>query len=433
MHGAEHRLLPAAGGGSVALVVLLCGAAAWMPAGCGESRGALPAAARPLDTPAPTTSSDASGDGGGRTGLCGRGTVCTVAGTGLAGDGEDGLPARETRLYFPQDAAFGPDGRLYVVDWNNHRIRAMGDDGRMQIVAGAGPLEPGWDDPAGDRLNHPTSIAFDPIGAFRMVIAAWHNSQIKELAADGTVSDLCGTGRRGFAGNGGPAAVATLDLPVGVAFDRAGNLLIADQANQMIRKVDRETSVITTVAGTGRCADSINPAPCHLDDGGPATSAGFHFPVGQSANPGGRIAVGPDGSIYVADTGHFRLRQIDPTGTIVTVAGNGRWGFAGDGGPATEAELGRLTDVAVARDGRLFIADTDNHCVRVVAPAANGESGSARTITTFAGRCGERGYAGDGGPATEALLDRPFSVEIGPRGEVVIADTYNNRIRLVEP
>ena len=95
-------------------------------------------------------------------------------------------------------------------------------------------------------------------------------------------------------------------------FDAAGNLLIADQANQMIRKVDRATDVITTIAGTGHCADAVNPNPCVLNDGGPATEAGFHFPIGQAAPPGGRIALGADGSIYVADTENFRAAADRP-------------------------------------------------------------------------------------------------------------------------
>jgi DNA-binding beta-propeller fold protein YncE len=261
-----------------------------------------------------------------------------------------------------------------------------------------------------------------------MVIAAWHNSRVVkvQLGAVGPNDDLveiCGIGKRGFAGNGGPAEQATLDLPVAVVYDAAGNLLIADQANNMIRKVDRATDVISTIAGVGHCADATNPNPCVLNDGGPAAMAGFHFPGGQAASPGGRIALGADGSIYVADTEDFRLRRIDPAGTVDTFAGTGTWGFAGDGGPAKAAQLGRLSDVAVDADGRVFIADTDNDCVRVITPDG--------LIATFAGQCGQAGFAGDGGAATAALLDRPYGVAIGSQGEVYVADTHNNRIRVV--
>jgi DNA-binding beta-propeller fold protein YncE len=359
--------------------------------------------------------------------LCASGQICTVAGTGIAGDGADGLAALATRLYLPQDMTVGPDGRLYVVDWNNHRIRVIDEQGVMHIVAGIGELGPSIDDPSTGRLNHPTNVTFDPMGPPTiMTIAAWHNSRIMKVdLSTGALVDICGTGMRGFAGNGGPAEMATLDLPVAVVYDAAGNLLIADQANNMVRMIDRSTDIITTIAGVGHCADAVNPNPCVLNDGGPATMAGFHFPGGQSATPGGRIARGADGSLYVADTEDFRLRRIDPQGITTTIAGTGTWGFAGDGGPATAAELGRLSDVAVAADGRLFIADTDNDCVRVITPDG--------VIATFAGQCGQAGFAGDDGPATAALLDRPFGVEVGPAGEVYIADTHNQRIRVVYP
>jgi sugar lactone lactonase YvrE len=383
-------------------------------AGCGDD---LPGRPDPSD-PDPMTTPSA---------LCTSGQICTVAGTGIAGDGADLLPARDTRLYLPQDATVGPDGRLYVVDWNNHRIRVIEDDGRMRIVAGVGELGLAADDPTTGRLNHPTNVAFDPMGPpGEMWIAAWHNSRIKKAdLATATLIDVCGNGKRGFAGNGGPAAAATLDLPVAIVFDAAGNLLISDQANQMIRRVDRVTDVITTIAGVGRCADNVNPDPCIINDGGPAIEAGFHFPIGQMAAPGGRIALAPDGTIFVADTDNFRVRRIDPSGIITTFAGTGVWGYAGDGGPAATAQLGRLADVALGADGRVYIADTDNECVRVVMPDG--------VITTVAGHCGQSGFAGDGGPATAALLDRPSGIEIGRQGELYIADTRNHRIRVVYP
>ena len=393
----------------VAPVALLLGA-------CGDDRTIAP---DPGDPTTPTTTTTGS--------LCASGQICTIAGTGIAGDGADDQPALATRLYLPQDMTYGPDGRVYVVDWNNHRIRVINGDGTMHIVAGIGELGPSVDDPSTDRLNHPTNVAFDPMGdPSEMYIAAWHNSRIKKAdVGTETIINVCGTGARGYGGDGGPAENAILNRPVGVVFDAAGDLLIADQANQMIRKVDRATDIITTIAGTGPCADAVNPNPCVLNDGGPATAAGFHFPIGQAASPGGRIALGADGSIYVADTDDFRLRRIDPSGNIATFAGTGDWGFAGDGGPATAAQLGRLSDVAVAADGRIFIADTDNSCVRVVTTDG--------IIATFAGQCGQQGFAGDGGPPAAALLNRPYGVEVGPAGEVYIADTHNQRIRVAYP
>ena len=350
------------------------------------------------------------------------GTICTVAGTGVAGDGADGQPALATRLYLPQDTAFGPDGRVYVVDWNNHRVRAINADGRMAIVAGVGELGTDSDDPSTGRLNHPTDVTFSPDG--RLVIAAWHNSKVKTVdLATGEITDTCGNGKRGFAGNGGPAATATLDLPVGVVFKPNGDLLIADQANQMIRIVDAETGIIGTIAGKGHCSDPVNPDPCLLGDGGDAQNATFRFPLGQMAQPGGRIALDDQGQIYVADTGNSRVRRIDAAGIITTYAGTGQQGYGGDGGPAVEAQIGRLADVAVGKDGTVYIADTTNSCIRMVSPDG--------VMHTFAGRCGQRGFAGDDGTATSALLDRPYGVAVAPSGDVYIADTHNQRVRVV--
>jgi DNA-binding beta-propeller fold protein YncE len=347
------------------------------------------------------------------------GVICTVAGTGIAGDGADDRPALDTRLYLPQDVSIAPDGRLYIVDWNNHRIRARQDDGTLHIVAGIGELGPSSDDPSTGRLNHPTQVTFDGVG--HLVIAAWHNSRIKTLdAATGELLDVCGNGKRGFAGDGGPAATATLDLPVAVVFDPAGNMLIADQANDRIRKVDAATQTISTFAGVGPCTDPTACPP--LGDGGPATGAFISLPQGQSARPAGRIDVDAGGSVYVADTLNNRVRKIDPTGVITTIAGTGTIGATGDGGPATEATLSGLADVAVGPDG-VYVADTGNGCVRVIR--------NDGTIATAAGTCGAPGFAGDGGPAIGAKLDRPGGIALDGAGNLFIADTYNQRIRVV--
>jgi hypothetical protein len=348
----------------------------------------------------------------------GPGVICTVAGTGIAGDGADDLDALQTRIYLPQDVTVGPDGRLYIVDWNNHRIRVRQDDGTLHIIAGIGELGPTSDDPSTGRLNHPTQVTFDGMG--NMIIAAWHNSLIKKLdPATGDLVDICGTGARGFAGDGGPAAAAVLNLPVAVVYDSAGNLLISDQANDRIRKVDAVTETISTIAGVGPCLDATACPP--LGDGGPATSAFISLPQGQSARPAGRIDIDPAGNIYLADSLNNRVRKIDPTGGITTVAGNGQLGASGDGGSAILASLNDLSDVAVSAYG-LYIADTDNNCVRVVRDG---------TITTAAGVCGQSGFAGDGGLATDALLDRPGGIALDSNGTLYIADTHNQRVRAV--
>jgi sugar lactone lactonase YvrE len=348
------------------------------------------------------------------------GNICTVAGTGTAGDGADRQAALKTNLYLPQDVTVAPDGRVYIVDWNNHRIRRIETDGTMTIVAGIGELGLSADDPSTGRLNHPTNVTFDALG--NLVIAAWHNSRIKTVdLATLDITDMCGNGMRAFSGDGGPATAAALNLPVAVVYDAQWNLIIADQANDRLRKVDAVTGVITTIAGKDPCVGGLDVCP--LGDGGQATDANFSFPAGQAAQPGGRIDIDPAGNIYVADTTHGLVRKIDTSGVVTTIAGNNTPGYSGDGGPATAASLSTPNDVAVAADGTVYIADTANDCIRAVSPAG--------IISAAVGVCGQSGFGGDGGPATSALLDRPTGVALDAAGNLYVADTHNQRVRIV--
>lgn len=345
---------------------------------------------------------------------CPRPVINTVAGTGIAGLNEDGLPPIESHLYLPQDITVGPDGNLYIVDWNNHRIRRV-VDGVVETIAGTGELGDGKDGIAiYTQFNHPTNVCFDDQG--RMIIAAWHNSLVKRLDfTTGYVENLAGTGARAFGGDEGPGNSARLDLPSSVAIDSIGNILISDQANFRLRMLE-PNGIIHTVCGTG--------VPGYGGDGGPALEAQLNAPKGQSAAPASRIDIDNRDRIYIADTGNHCIRRIDPGDhSIETIAGTpGQAGYSGDGGPATEAKLNTPSNVAVAPNGAVYIADTMNHVVRVVRP--NG------TIATLAGT-GERGFAGDGGPADEAELDRPYGVGLAPNGTVYVADTHNQRIRKI--
>lgn len=398
------------------------------------------------------------------------GLICTVAGTCRSGMGEDGLHAKASALYLPQDMEAGPDGLLYVVDWNNHRIRRIEADGMLETIAGTGFLGSADASSASTlNFNHPTRVAFSPSG--EMVISAWHNSKVLGVdLVDGSVRRIAGTGARGFSGDGGPAIDAVLDLPIEAAFDSKARLLIMDQANQRVRRVELDGTIGTVVGKktwppdgysqfcpshvqdpsenctlcrycrsqedfemfcTGEAADCVPPVPRGFSgDGGPATEAMLALAFGQST-PAGCLEVGPDDEILVCDTGNHRIRRVSPEGVIQTIAGTGPdhfdpdfpGGFAGDGGPATEALLSRPTDLALAPDGTIYIADTDNYCIRRIDPDG--------IISTVAGTCGKRGFAGDGGPASEAVLDRPYGVALDAEGNLYVADTHNHRIRKV--
>ena len=221
------------------------------------------------------------------------------------------------------------------------------------------------------------------------------------------ISTVAGNGIQGFSGDGGPATAANLNFPVGVAVDAGGNLFIADDQNHRMRKVT-PGGVISTVAGNGIAGFG--------GDGGPATAASLSFPFG--------VAVDAGGNLFIGDLGNQRIRKVTPGGVISTVAGNGTFGFSGDGGPATAASLATPSGVAVDAGGNLFIAEQGNHRIRKVTPGG--------VISTVAGN-GIAGFGGDGGPATAANLNFPAGVAVDAGGNLIIADDGNHRIRKVTP
>jgi RHS repeat-associated protein len=333
-------------------------------------------------------------------------TISTVAGTGASGYSGDGGPATNAMLFGPGGVALSPDGSLYIADSINSRIRRVGPDGIITTVAGTGTVGYSGDGgPAtGAQLGTPNGIAVSPDGG--LYIADYFNNSIRRVGPDGIITTVAGTGASGYSGDGGPATNAMLFGPGGVALSPDGSLYIADSGR--IRRVGSD-GIITTVAGTG--------ASGYSGDGGPAT--------GAMLGPTG-VALSPDGSLYIADSGNSRIRRVGPDGIITTVAGTGASGYSGDGGPATGAMLFGPGGVALSPDGSLYIADSVNNRIRRVGPDG--------IITTVAGT-GTKGYSGDGGPATGAqLAGYSFGIAVSPDGSLYITDTdyVNSRIRRIE-
>ena len=336
------------------------------------------------------------------------GTISTIAGTGERDYGGDDGPATEAHLNHPRGVAVDGAGNLYIADGDNHRVRKV-DAATGTISTLAGTTAVGDGVPASSsQLVQTRSVAVDGTGHV-YIADIWSHSIRRVDAFTGTISTFAGTGNRGYSGDGGPANEAQLSEPEAVAVDSAGNLYIADSANQRIRRVDATTGTISTIAGMGYWD--------YGGDGGPATEAHLRHPRG--------VAVDGDGNVYIADTENNRIRKVDAaTETISTIAGTGEWGYSGDGGPATQAQLGTPQGVAVDGDGNVYIADIFNHRIRKV-EAATG------TISTIAGT-GEQSGGGDGGPATEAQFSEPHGVALDGDGHLYIADSSNHRIRRVD-
>ena len=347
------------------------------------------------------------------------GTITTIAGTGTAGFSGDGGPASDAQLNNPLRVAVDAAGDLFIADAANQRIRKVDPAGTITTVAGKGTAAFGGDGgPATSaQLYNPAGVAVDAAG--NLFIADTGNQRIRKVDPAGTITSVAGNGHQGFGGDGGSATSAHLNNPSGLAVDASGNLFIADQDNNRIRKIDL-TGMITTVAG-GACPEPPYCNPGFSGDGGPAASAQLYDPTG--------VAVDSEGNLFIADPWNGRVRKVDPTGTITTIAGNGNTAgdgttsFGGDGGPAASAQLNGPTGVAADMAGDFFIADAGNQRIRKV--------DAAGTITTVAGT-GDQNFGGDGGPATNAHLDNPVGVAVDATGNLFIADAGNNRIRKVD-
>jgi len=352
------------------------------------------------------------GRGTGAVGVFLPGTVTTVAGNfsfNYAGDGGD---ARSSPIFIPSGVVVDPVGNVYLSDTNNNRVRRV--DAVTHIittVAGDGTTGATGDDgPAVSApVNYPTALVLN--GAGDLYIADTRNNAIRKLTlATGILSTIAGQlGVPGSSGDGGPATLATLNGPSGLAMDAAGFLYIADTSNDTIRRIDPSTGIITLFAGTPK-------APGFAGDGGPASAGLFDTPLG--------LAVDSGGNLYIADQANHRIRKITAGGSLSTVAGTGVPRYSGDGGPAVSAQLQQPAAVAVDVAGNLYIADSNNHLVRKV-------SATTRLISNIVGIPGAAAFTGDNGPANVANVNGPYALALDSAGDLYFSDLLNNRIRKV--
>ena len=333
------------------------------------------------------------------------GRISTMAGSGIRGFSGDGEPAATAELALPDAVTVDRDGNLYIGDGGSHRVRKVDQNGTITTLAGTGPDYPDDGGPATQAfLHNPTYAWVDKVGRLYLVDSSDH--RIRRVNPGGDITTIAGNGTAGFSGDGGPAVDAQLNDPVSLALDLAGNVYISDWANHRVRKVTPDGK-ITTFAGSGHGFFS--------GDNGPAIEADMSHPRG--------LALGSDGSLYIADEWNHRIRRVDPAGIITTVAGNGAAAFSGDGGPARAAQLSGAFGVTMDDAGNLYIADSGNNRIRKVDPSGR--------ITTIAGT-GVAGFSGDGGPATLAQFNDPLGMSVGADGAVYVADANNNRIRKID-
>jgi trimeric autotransporter adhesin len=332
------------------------------------------------------------------------GIITTYVGPGLPVNG--GM-AKDQAMDAPVSVVPDGAGGYYVICQFHHRVYRVDASGKMNVVAGNGIVGYSGDGRAATSAQFatPQSIAMDSVG--NLYIADEGNNRIRKVTPAGIISTVAGNGVPAYAGDGGSATQASLNQPMGIAVDSAGSIYIADHNNNRIRKVTPD-GVIRTVAGSASYGFS--------GDGGFATASTLTDPRG--------VAVDSAGNFYIADYGNYRVRKVTAAGVISTVAGNGSTGYGGDGGSATVAQIGNPWSVALDSAGSLYVSDNTNCQVRKVTAAG--------MISTVAG-IGSCGFslADDGGQATVALISKLRGITVDSSGNLYIADTSNNRVRKV--
>jgi len=354
------------------------------------------------------------------------GVICTWAGDGVAGFDGGGHALLKSSFYWPADMTFTPDGTVYIMDWNNHAVRTVTAQGTLETLIGTGTVGDGplpgatctdLADPGCPgteiSLNHPTDIL--PMQNGKMLVVCWHNHKLRTYdPSTQLVRVICGSDA-GFGGDGGPAVDAHMSQPSQAVISSTGETYVLDQRNERIRMIDTN-GIMHTVVGTGVAGFS--------GDGSSPADAQLHFPAGSNPPTAGGLAIDAQDRIYISDTLNERVRMVDfDADRITTIAGTGVAGYNGDDIPATQAQLSNPRDLEIGPDGRLYVADEINNRIRAIDLTTG-------IITTVAGN-GAADFSGDGGPATEASLNRPQGVAFDPQGRLFIVDSFNNRIRRV--
>jgi sugar lactone lactonase YvrE len=338
------------------------------------------------------------------------GIITTYAGTGTSGWNGDGLVATETQLSYPSGLAFDTAGNLLITDSNNHRIRRVDQVSRIvSTIVGSGALLGDGGPATSAKLSTPWDVVVD--GSGNLYITDQYHHRIRKVTqATGTITTLAGT-TEGFNGDGLHGSTVALSQPRGIVRDAAGDLYFCDSGNKRVRKFLAVSETVITVAGNG--SDNFS------GDGGQALQATLSSPS--------CVIFDASDNQYIVDQNNNRIRKVTKaTGIITTIAGNGEFGFSGDGGPATAAKLARPSSIVFDNAGNLLITDQYNHRLRKVTMATG-------VITTIAGSgpASPNYYGtheGDGGPATSARLNQPEYAVVAPNGDIYLSDLQNHRI-----